>query len=204
MNHTGNECYGVCNPHDAMWNYYNTMDLKFEAYNILESGPPNLYSDDAYIAYLNRADVQAAIHAPRIPFLSCNEGLSKKIMNGDKSITLPQPPAYEIVPTLISQGVKVHIFSGLLDYTIPNTGQELVIQNMTWGGSQGLSAALPPAIFQDGHGKLYGQGREERGLSYWTFPNAGHRFAQDDPHAALRWLKRVVVISDPEFPTWNV
>lgn len=198
MNHTG--CYGVCDPYDAMWNYYLAMDPGFNSYNILERGDTGLYSDDAYVTYLNRADVQAAIHAPRIQFSACNKDLNEKIGLGDKLITHPQPAAYEIVPTLISQGVKVHIFSGLLDYLVPYTGQELVIQNMTWGGSQGLSAVPTTVSLADTEGTLRAQGREERGLSYYTFKNAGHRVAQDDPETALRWLEQVV-IKGPNLPS---
>ncbi|KAL5345844.1 hypothetical protein ACLOAV_008870 [Pseudogymnoascus australis] len=198
MNHTG--CYGVCDPFDAMWNYYLAMGRGFNYNNILERGNTGLYSDDAYVTYLNRADVQAAIHAPRIEFSACNREVGDKIALGDRFITHPQPAAYEIVPTLISQGVKVHIFNGLLDYSVPYTGQELVIQNMTWGGSQGLSVVPTTVSLVDTEGTLRAQGHEERGLSYYTFTNAGHRVAQDDPETALRWLKQVVVTEPIPIP----
>lgn len=189
MNDTNNKCYGACDPYDAIYNYFLAPSLgrAFQSYNIEERGRTDLYFDDAYVAYLNRADVQDAIHAPRLLFTSCNNNLSRDLGLADRFVNHPQPPAYQIVPTLISQGVKVHIFSGVLDFAIPHTGQELVLQNMTWGGSQGFSR-LPNSVVFDG-----AQGREERGLSYYSFNNAGHRVAQDSPQPALRWLIKVVV-----------
>lgn len=189
MNDTGNNCYGSCDPFDAIYNYFVAPSLgrDFQSNNIEEHGETDLYSDGAYVAYLNREDVQAAIHAPRLPYARCNYNLSHDLVLADRFTNHPQPPAYKIVPNLISQGVKVHIFSGLLDFEIPHKGQELVLQNMTWGGSQGFSR-LPTSDSFDG-----AQGREERGLSYYTFTNAGHRVAQDSPQPALHWLIKIVV-----------
>ncbi|KFY34074.1 hypothetical protein V494_07080 [Pseudogymnoascus sp. VKM F-4513 (FW-928)] len=189
INHTGDTCFGVCDPYDAIYMYFLAPSLgrDFQAYNVNEHGNTGLYYDDAYIAYLNRADVQAAIHAPRLAFSACNYGLTSTLVGADRFINHPQPPAYTIIPTIISQGIKVHIFSGLLDFVIPHTGQDLVLQNMTWGGSQGFSRPPTTDSFSDA------KGREERGLSYYTFSNAGHRVAQDSPEAALHWLIKVVV-----------
>ncbi|KFY88686.1 hypothetical protein V500_06195 [Pseudogymnoascus sp. VKM F-4518 (FW-2643)] len=189
MNYT--TCYGVCDPFDAAYNYYyNSRD--FQPYNVNEHGHTDLYSDDAYIAYLNRADVQAAIHAPSIQFNNCNEALNINLATGDKK-NHPEPAAYTIVPNLISQGVKVHIFNGVLDFIIPHQGQELVLQNMTWGGSQGFSRPPTSDTLRRTTGIFAGWGREERGLSYYTFQQAGHRVAQDEPEGALQWLVKVVV-----------
>ncbi|OAF59810.1 hypothetical protein VC83_03810 [Pseudogymnoascus destructans] len=194
MDHTGNDCYGVCDPSDAAYNYYSspTLNRDFLAYNINEHGYAGLYCDGSYIAYLNRADVQAAIHAPRIDFSACNGVLSRTLTTNDRKYH-PQPAAYTIVPNLISQGVKVHIFNGVLDYVIPHIGQELVLQNTTWAGSQGFSRPPTSDVLRNSKGQQVSQGREERGLSYYTFHNAGHRVAQDEPEGALQWLMKVVV-----------
>ncbi|OBT94807.1 hypothetical protein VE01_06309 [Pseudogymnoascus verrucosus] len=187
-------CYGICDPYDAAYNYYlsPSANREFQPYNINEHGYDNLYSDGAYIAYLNRADVQSAIHTPHIQFNPCNDDLGGLLVSNDRRIQ-PQPPAYTIVPNLISQGVKVHIFNGILDYVIPHMGQELVLQNTTWGGSQGFSRPPTCDVLRNSKGQQVSQGREERGMSYYTFQNAGHRVAQDDPEGSLQWLIKVVV-----------
>ncbi|KFZ07166.1 hypothetical protein V501_06711 [Pseudogymnoascus sp. VKM F-4519 (FW-2642)] len=194
INHTGDDCYGVCDPYDAAYNYYASPSLNrdFVAYNINEQSYAGLYYDSSYIAYLNRADIQAAIHAPRLDYSYCNGVLSRALTTNDRA-THPQPPAYNIVPNLISQGVKVHIFNGILDYVIPHIGQELVLQNTTWGGSQGFSRPPTSDVLRNSKGQQVSQGREERGMSYYTFQNAGHRVAQDDPEGSLQWLIKVVV-----------
>jgi carboxypeptidase D len=190
-------CYGLCDPYDAAYNYYQGS-RQFQSYNINEKGTTSLYYDDAFVAYLNRADVKTAIHAPAISFNKCNDDLCRILVG--PAYRQP-PPAYSIVPTLLSQGIKVHIFSGMLDFLIPHTGQDLVIQNMTWGGAQGFAHPPTNDILHDLLGRKVGAGRTERGLSYYTFDNAGHRVAQDAPGAALEWLQKVV-IGGPMMPWW--
>ncbi|KFX88495.1 hypothetical protein V495_06514 [Pseudogymnoascus sp. VKM F-4514 (FW-929)] len=203
INHT--ECFGVCDPYDAAYNYYYsaTVGREFNAYNINEHGYTGLYSDADYTAYLNRADVQAAIHAPRLQFTACNDDLRFAITGADRQ-NKPQPPSYTIVPTLISQGVKVHIFNGMLDFLIPHNGQELAIQNMTWAGTQGLTRPPTSDVLRSKSGQKVAQGREERGLSYYTFDDAGHRVAQDAPEAALQWLVKVVVKGPNAAWAWSL
>ncbi|OBT69844.1 hypothetical protein VE03_00745 [Pseudogymnoascus sp. 23342-1-I1] len=194
INHTGDKCFGVCDPFDAAYSYYlsPSSDRDFQSYNIHEKGRTGLYFDDAYIAYLNRADLRAAIHAPTIKFTPCNDTLGHTLLMADKDGRRP-PPAYIVVPALISQGVKVHIFNGLLDFVIPHTGQDLILQNMTWGGTQGFTRRPTTDVLRNSKGQKVSEGREERGLTYYTFDNAGHRVAQDDPEGALQWLIRIVI-----------
>ena len=67
----------------------------------------------------------------------------------------------------------------------------VAIQNMTWKGLQGFQKK--PSTSLVGNAEFGLRGSEQRGLSYYTFDNAGHRVAQDDPNAALYWLKKVVL-----------
>ncbi|OBT53744.1 hypothetical protein VE04_05308 [Pseudogymnoascus sp. 24MN13] len=186
INHTSDDCFGVCDPYDAAYNYYlsPTLNRDFVAYNINENSYAGLYYDGGYMAYLNRADVQAAMHAPRLDFSACNGGLQNTLITNDRK-NHPQPPAYNIVPNLISQGVKVHIFNGMLDYVISHIGQELVLQNTTWGGSQGFSRRR--------QARWYAIPRDSKSAKGARRGNAGHRVAQDDPEGSLQWLIKVVV-----------
>lgn len=191
MDHT--TCYGVCNPYDAAMNhYYSLPDREFLSHNVKENGTNGLYSDNAYIDYLNRDDVKTAIHAPPITFSACNDPLGNSISIAAKA-GKPLPAAYQKIPYIIDGGVKVHISSGLLDLVIPSLGQELVLQNTTWAGAQGFSKPPTSDVLHGKSGKILARGREERGLSYYTFPEAGHRIAQDEPEGSLKWLKKVVL-----------
>lgn len=204
INGTGPSCFGQCAIADAANNfYYNTdpaLSRKFQSYNVDEVGSTHLYFDANFTNYLNRTDVKTAIHAPsNVTWESC----SFLVRWGMKQSLLDTaPPSYDVVPTLLSNGVKVNIFSGKLDFLLPHLGSELVIQNMTWNGQQGFSN--PPTVpLLDQYGQQVGNGREERNLTYYAFDNAGHRVAQDAPAAALSWLKNVVVKCDDDWWWWR-
>jgi len=200
----GTACYGQCDVYDAAYNFYVNTDealwRNFQAYNIDEVGNSSLYSDQKFLEYLNRADVKIAIHAPSsVTFETCNGTLNFLLKEPTLAVV---PPAYNVVPTLLNHGVKVNIFSGKLDYMLPYLGNEVIIQNMTWNGQQGFSN--PPTVpLLNQYGQTVGNGREERGLSYYAIENAGHRVAQDAPAAALVWLKEVVVRCDNDWWWWR-
>lgn len=92
----------------------------------------------------------------------------------------------------------------MLDFLIPHNGQELAIQNMTWAGTQGLTRPPNSDVLRSKSGQKVAQGREERGLSYYTFDDAGHRVAQDAPEAALQWLVKVVVKGPNAAWAWSL
>jgi hypothetical protein len=187
INGTGPTCYGPCATFDSAFNYLaDTRPDTFNPYNINELGYGNLYNDDAWVAYLNRADVRTAIHAPSIAsitFQQCNNSIQQTLTDDQHH---QSPPAYAIIPALLGQGVAVNIYSGDRDYVLPAPGNEVVIQNMTWGGKQGF---LSPPTKQ----YSFGKGNVERGLSYTIFEGAGHRVPQDAPEKSLRWLKQNVL-----------
>lgn len=192
VNNTGPPpCFGSCGVFDAANNYF-LGDGVFNVYNVDELDYSTTYYDGAWKAYLGRADVQAAIHAPPgATFVACSDTIQKTLNTIE---TRQVPAAYDVIPRLLAQGVRVHISSGTLDYILPHLGNEVIIQNMTWGGAMGFKRA-PTEPLRDHLGRRVGSGREERGLSYYKFDGAGHRVPQDAPAAALEWLKEVVVRS---------
>jgi carboxypeptidase D len=204
INSTGDACFGQCDVYDAAYDFFLNSDpallRDFQGYNINEHGTSSLYSDEGFVAYLKRSDVKTAIHAPAsVAFQTCNFTLNGLLRGPTMEVI---PPAYDVVPTLLGNGIKVNIFSGKLDYVLPYLGNEVVIQNMTWNGQQGFSN--PPTVpLLNQYGQTVGSGREERGLSYYAIEDAGHRVAQDAPAAALVWLKEVVVRCDDDWWWWR-
>ncbi|EAU34553.1 predicted protein [Aspergillus terreus NIH2624] len=108
--------------------------------------------------YFSRPDVQRALNLP--PPLSARTSPSPNSEDDDDEdgtytpcnntilaalllATPPEPPAYSILPTLLTtHGLAVHIYSGEFDMLLNHIGTELVLQNMTWNGARGF--AQPP------------------------------------------------------------
>lgn len=84
-------------------------------------------SEVALEAYLNLPSVQKAIHAPTKKFETCNNTLLSTL-----SLETITPPAYSIMPAILKQNIKIHIYSADYDFLFNHIGTELMIQNMTW------------------------------------------------------------------------
>ncbi|MCJ1369448.1 hypothetical protein MMC20_000659 [Loxospora ochrophaea] len=129
-------CYDTCATWTTATNYLLTKYPCFSPYNILynctstpSAAPPT--------TYLNLPALRTAIHAPNKTFILCNATIEKTLEA--QSVV---PPAYSILPNLLDQGLKVHLYSGDLDLLVNYLGTEAVLQNMTWRGSQGFT--FPP------------------------------------------------------------
>jgi len=98
-----------------------------------------------FTQYLNLQSVKYALHAPNKTYSDCNSTILKTL-----SQELVEPPAYSVIPALLDAGIKVHIYSGDNDLLLNHIGTELVLQNMTWGGLQGLQEKPDKAFEVDG------------------------------------------------------
>ncbi|KMU88657.1 hypothetical protein CIHG_06598 [Coccidioides immitis H538.4] len=158
--------------------------------------------------YLNRADVQAALNV--LPsksgtphrFETCNQTIIDSLLS--PSIQ-PTPPTESILPSILATyKIPIHIYQGQLDMVINHIAVELVLQNMTWNGKQGLQSrpSIPFGTYFDinkGESKVTLNGSEagvwayERGLSYHLFREAGHGVPRDQPEEMWHYVKNVVV-----------
>lgn len=70
-------CCGSCGIHEIFQiNYIVTTHGSTSAVNVYkidEINEKGLYNGDFWVAWLNRADVQTALHAPKIEYLRCNK-----------------------------------------------------------------------------------------------------------------------------------
>ncbi|KAL8685323.1 MAG: hypothetical protein Q9224_005862, partial [Gallowayella concinna] len=115
-----------CATYTAALSYLPTIHKCFDPYNIHATCHDNGSSAAATTYWLNQPSVRSAIHAPDKTIQECNntvfETLSKELV---------EPPAYRVLPEVLEEGVKVHIWSGDLDALVNHWGTEVVVQNMT-------------------------------------------------------------------------
>ncbi|GJJ76523.1 hypothetical protein EMPS_08882 [Entomortierella parvispora] len=144
-----------------------------------------LYAQSPWEYYLNLAAVQAQIHInPPVSYSDCNN-LSGGIYTSDPSTV----PKY-FIGSLIDAGLKVTLYTGLLDTVVPHTLTEAAINYMTWGGTQGFTSSTftPSTMTPISNGTAQtGSYHAERGLTYVIVNNAGHMVPRDDPFTAS-WI----------------
>ncbi|KAK2813094.1 hypothetical protein FQN50_000771 [Emmonsiellopsis sp. PD_5] len=159
-------CHGPCATFSTAADYLETKsnltNSCFNIYNI-KYDCTTLNPLDRLTAYINRADVQAALNVPQptphpYPFQPCNNQILHSLLS---PLNHPTPPAYSIIPDLLTtHNISTHIYHGQLDMLVNHLGAELVLQNMTWNGAQGFQT--PPEKFFGVRGS--GSGSGSRGL----------------------------------------
>ncbi|KAF8986367.1 hypothetical protein BGZ46_005552 [Entomortierella lignicola] len=132
--------------------------------------------------YLNLKQVQAQIHIGASQSYSDCVNINSGIYRSDPSIV----PKY-FLGSLIDGGLKVTLYSGLLDTVVPHTLTELAISQITWGGKQGFASTSTTPVYAGSSSTQSGSYHSERGLSYVTVNNAGHMVPRDDPLTAY-WI----------------
>ncbi|KAL5342574.1 Alpha/Beta hydrolase protein [Aspergillus crustosus] len=241
-------CYGPCASHStaldllATTSFYGVDKPCFDVYDIShDCSTINHFSLVA--SYFNRADVQIALNllpsastSPSAsnddtdansdtlpppspsPFTFCNTDIMNLLLDSQPA----QPPAYSILPTLVtSHNISLHIYSGEYDMLINHYGTELVLQNMTWNGAQGFSRPISRPFYQDNaapfnshpasNGSSHGQNKpsnrqvcpipeagkwsSERGVTYHLFWRAGHSVFLSKPREMFAYVRDVVVAS---------
>ncbi|CAE7921766.1 SCPL34 [Symbiodinium sp. KB8] len=125
--------------------------------------------------YLNRADVQAAIHARPTQWTDCSN-----IINYDRtSLLTSMLPVYEY---LMSQNLKLLVYSGDVDAIVPITGTR------TWIDALNLQTAEPWRPYMV-HDQVGGFVQEYKGLTFASVRNAGHLVPGTQPARAHHMFK---------------
>ncbi|KAI3682303.1 hypothetical protein L1987_82197 [Smallanthus sonchifolius] len=183
-NQASKEIGEFINPYDV------TLDIclsnVFSQSQVLDRNPNaeakvDVCVEDETTKYLNRQDVQTALHARLVnvsEWAPCSEILKYKITDTEEPMT-------PVLASLLKSGIRVFIFSGDQDSVIPLTGTRVVVNGLA--KQLGLTTTLPyRAWFNDnqvgGWTQVYGDV-----LSYATIKGAAHEapFTQPERSIAL-------------------
>ena len=172
----------------------------FDVYDIPDGTSPEPFKNAS--AFFNDNRTRAALHAPtskdwlrnfNYPFGSVHDR-SKGNQYGDPSL---EPIAFlsELATNASASNVSIVFYSGNDDALVQHRGTEVVIQNMTFGGTQGFTRR-PATPWFDDDGQFAGIVHQERGLTYVLFDGAGHLVPLWKPAQALVFLREFVLGSN--------
>ncbi|XP_023741371.1 serine carboxypeptidase-like 45 [Lactuca sativa] len=139
--------------------------------------------EDETTEYLNRKDVQTALHARLVdgnPWAACTDNLNYDMSDLD----VPMAP---LLASLIKSGIRVFIYSGDQDSVLPLTGTRVVINGMA--KELGLKTTIPYRSWFNGNQvggwtQVYGDF-----LSYATIRGAAHEAPFSQPERSLALFK---------------
>jgi len=91
------------------------------------------------------------------------------------------------VPLLLDSGIRVLVYSGMLDLICNYVGGEMWTSAMQWSGQPGfVSAQYAPWVIS---GQTAGYFKGYEGLTWLEVEGAGHMVPHDQPSNALAMLK---------------
>ncbi|KAK3119102.1 hypothetical protein QOZ80_9BG0713850 [Eleusine coracana subsp. coracana] len=136
--------------------------------------------EDETVRYLNRKDVQAAMHARLVgvdKWAVCSSVLEYELLN-------LQIPTINVVGSLVKSGIRVLVYSGDQDSVIPLTGSRTLVQNLAH--DMGLKTTTPYRVWFEGQQvggwtQVYGEGA----LSFATIRGASHEAPFSQPERSL-------------------
>ena len=132
--------------------------------------------EDFLTSYLNRDDVQKAMHARTTKWTQCSS-----VVNYDYSDLLASMlPVYE---SLLAEDLEIVVFSGDVDAIVPVSGTR------NWLNKLGLAVKESWAPWIDSEGQVGGYRVGYDGLTFVTVRDAGHMVPYTQPGRALDLLK---------------
>ncbi|THU97262.1 alpha/beta-hydrolase [Dendrothele bispora CBS 962.96] len=165
----------------------------FDVYDIPDALNPEVPADPT--VFLNDNTTRQSLHAPdkiweeifEFPYGNSTEGNPF----GDPSVA-PMAFMSELAANASKKGVGIVIYEGNNDALVAHRQAEVVIQNMTFGGTQGFTRK-PATPMHDDNGNFVGIIHQERNLTYAFFPNAGHFVPRSQPEAALVFVREFIL-----------
>jgi len=164
----------------------NDMDPYFIYTDCFHQRHPNgSPCDDSSFAteYLNRADVQAAIHVKKTKWEICSNRVNENYDGTGESMV----PIYKF---LLSNNLRVLIYSGDSDSVVPYTGTAFWTSNsgFTPQGDEWRPWSFDDALGSQGVAGFVTDYKE--GISFATVKGAGHMVPQFKPIPALVMFQR--------------
>ncbi|CAI0442994.1 unnamed protein product [Linum tenue] len=137
--------------------------------------------DETY-TYLNRKDVQEAMHAKLVGVTSW--GFCSDVVNYDhRNLEIP---TIGVVGSLVGSGIRVLVYSGDQDSVLPFVGTRILVNRLATG--MGLNTTVPYKAWFDfdkqvgGWTQVYGQNNK---LSFATIRGASHMAPFSSPKRSL-------------------
>lgn len=180
----------------------NNPSHSYNVYSAPDALDPDVPLDPS--EFVNNNQTRTAAHAPlsewfgqpifgAYPFGSNTEAFNVPGTNvfGDPS---PEPMVFfsELMTNASKAGVTVILYSGNDDSYIGHFGTQIVIQNTTFGGTQGFTQK-PATPWTDDNGEYAGIVHQERGLVYVLFDAAGHQIPYYSPEHAYVFLREFIL-----------
>ncbi|TQD82668.1 hypothetical protein C1H46_031781 [Malus baccata] len=139
--------------------------------------------EDKTVIYLNRKDVQKALHARLVGVRRwdvCSSILEYQMLN-------LEIPTISLVGSLVKQGIQVLVYSGDQDSVIPLTGSRRLVSRLA--RELGLNTTVPYRVWFEG--KQVGGWTQVYGniLSFATIRGASHEAPFSQPERSLRLFK---------------
>ncbi|CAN1257732.1 Serine carboxypeptidase-like 45 [Linum perenne] len=132
--------------------------------------------------YLNRKDVQQAMHAQLVGVTSWR--FCSNVMNYDNNNL--EIPTIGVVGSLVSSGIQVLVYSGDQDSVIPFIGTRTLVNRLAKGMGLNTTVSYKPWIDADkqigGWTQVYG---EKKQLAYATIRGASHMAPFSSPKRSL-------------------
>jgi len=172
------------------FNNLNNIDI-YDIYadcfhqRLTKTGSPPCIDSDYAFQYLNRKDVQTALHVKPTKWQICNFAINGGYDRTEDSMV----PIYKF---LLASKLRVLIYSGDTDFAVPYTGTEF------WTSNMGLTLsgqAWRQWIFNDTLGKqVAGYVTDySEGLTYATVKGSGHMVPQFKPIPALVMFQKTLL-----------
>ncbi|KAL3830048.1 hypothetical protein ACJIZ3_018850 [Penstemon smallii] len=131
-------------------------------------------SDQYVNAYLNKPEVQKALHANIGPWEVCSDSIGSMWLDSPLTV-LPT------IKELMSTGIRVWIYSGDTDAVVPVTTTSLSLPKLTVG----TKTPWYPWYNQGSEGEVGGYAVEYENITFVTVKGAGHFVPSYKPESAL-------------------
>ncbi|EJF59037.1 alpha/beta-hydrolase [Dichomitus squalens LYAD-421 SS1] len=177
----------------APWSERETQG--FDVYQVQDALNPESPIDGS--SFYNDPQMVAALHAPTskqwagsIPY----PFLGDPVNGFDPSV---EPMAFlsDLASNASQHGISVVLYSGNDDSLVAHRGTEVVIQNTTFGGTQGFSRR-PSTPWIDDNGFVGGVVHQERNWTYVLVEGAGHLIPYFNPSRASTVLREFILGSN--------
>ncbi|KAI0300162.1 Alpha/Beta hydrolase protein [Multifurca ochricompacta] len=198
--------YYQCSIFDELFDYAANFSFPwapgvFDLFDVADAVNPQPSIDGGI--YFNSLQVRGALHAPfsknwtsmdQYPFGSTLNSSSSANFFGDPS---PPPVTFfnDLVSAAMSKNVEIILYSSANNAIAHHRSLEILIQNTTFGGTQGFTRK-PSTPWVDDHGNVAGIVHQERGILYALFDSVGSLTPFANPTAAYTFFREFVLNSN--------